>query len=50
MRKRKGRADKFARQNADEAAKQIASGNKKKINAAWIETSGCFGEVISTWS
>lgn len=45
----RGRAEpkEFAMQNADKALRQIADGSKKKINAVWIETSGCFGEVIS---
>lgn len=30
-----------------EAVEKIENGAKDKLNAVWIETSGCFGEVIS---
>lgn len=28
-------------------ATEISNGNKPRINAIWLETSGCFGEIIS---
>ncbi len=28
-------------------ATEISNGNRQRINAIWLETSGCFGEIIS---
>ena len=32
---------------ANRAIDDVKTGIKKKLNAIWLETSGCFGEVIS---
>lgn len=39
--------EKLARSFIKRAASDIESGDKTKINAVWVETSGCFGEIIS---
>ncbi|MEN8076156.1 hydrogenase small subunit [Clostridioides difficile] len=43
----KKRLDKLAIDMANRAILEVESGLKKRINAIWLETSGCFGEVIS---
>ncbi|ACD51226.1 Ni/Fe hydrogenase [Clostridium botulinum] len=42
-----GKPFKFAKEMIDKATEEIKARNKEKINAIWLETSGCFGEVIS---